>query len=109
MERALGTGASNLAIPKQYLAVSIDRQQERVARRQAAENRAYEPNLAMALNNLAIRLAETGDRAGAIAPAKEAVVVLRRLVATEPHRKDDLDKAVEVLRQIREGADDEPE
>ncbi|MBK9558701.1 MAG: tetratricopeptide repeat protein [Candidatus Microthrix sp.] len=51
-------------------------------RAQAAENRAYEPNLAAALNNLAIRLSETGDRAGAVAPAQEAVD-LRRAQAAE--------------------------
>jgi hypothetical protein len=42
-------------------------------RAQAAENRAYEPDLAAALNTLANRLSETGDRAGAVAPAQEAV------------------------------------
>ncbi|MBK6312070.1 MAG: tetratricopeptide repeat protein [Candidatus Microthrix sp.] len=40
-------------------------------RAQAAENRAYEPDLAAALNNLANRLSETGDRAGAVAPPKK--------------------------------------
>ncbi|MBK7020869.1 MAG: hypothetical protein IPH38_15060 [Candidatus Microthrix sp.] len=34
-------------------------------RAQAEQNPAYQPNLAAALNNLAITLAETGDRAGA--------------------------------------------
>ncbi|MBK9558700.1 MAG: tetratricopeptide repeat protein [Candidatus Microthrix sp.] len=53
-------------------------------RAQAAENRAYEPDLAAALNNLAIRLSETGDRAGAVAPAQEAVDLRRASSGREP-------------------------
>ena len=46
-------------------------------RAQAEQNPAYQPDLAMALNNLAIRLAATGDRAGALPPAQEAVTLRR--------------------------------
>ncbi|MBK6312069.1 MAG: tetratricopeptide repeat protein [Candidatus Microthrix sp.] len=36
------------------------------------------------MNNLAIRLAETGDRAGAVAPAQEAVDLRRASSGREP-------------------------
>ncbi|MCA9834067.1 MAG: tetratricopeptide repeat protein, partial [Thermomicrobiales bacterium] len=45
---------------------------------------AYRPDLAMSLNNLAVRLAEVGDRKGALAPAQEAVNIRRELAKTAP-------------------------
>ncbi|MBP7595591.1 MAG: tetratricopeptide repeat protein, partial [Candidatus Microthrix sp.] len=72
-------------------------------RAQAAENRAYEPDLAMALNNLANRLSETGDRAGAVAPAQEAVDLYQRLIVDESFRSDDLDRAQQTLDGLLDG------
>jgi tetratricopeptide (TPR) repeat protein len=45
---------------------------------------AYRPDLAMSLNNLAIRYAELGRREEALAPAEEAVEIYRALVARNP-------------------------
>ncbi|MBS2966025.1 tetratricopeptide repeat protein [Actinocrinis puniceicyclus] len=45
---------------------------------------AYLPDLAMALNNLANRLAEVGRRNEALAPAEEAVRIRRTLAETAP-------------------------
>ena len=97
LESAVGTEASNLAIPQQHLAVSIDRQQQRVARAQAEQNPAYQPNLAMALNNLANRLAETGDRAGALPPAQEAVTLRRAQAEQNPAYQPNLAMALNNL------------
>ncbi|MBK9558702.1 MAG: tetratricopeptide repeat protein [Candidatus Microthrix sp.] len=66
-------------------------------RAQAAENRAYEPDLAAALNNLAIRLSETGDRAGAVAPAQEAVDLYRAQAAENRAYEPDLAAALNNL------------
>ena len=81
-ERALEANTDAIKAPLHHLAAAIDQVEAIHWRAQAAENRAYEPDLAAALNNLAIRLAETGDRAGAVAPAQEAVD-LRRAQAAE--------------------------
>ena len=56
----------------------------------------------MALNNLAIRLAETGDRAGALPPAQEAVTLYERLAAEEPVYADALAQAKETLRGLQD-------
>ena len=45
---------------------------------------AYRPDLAMALNNLATRLSEVGQREAALAPAKEAADLYRELAAKAP-------------------------
>ena len=44
----------------------------------------FEPALASSINNLANRLSETGDRAGALAAAREAVDIRRRLAQAAP-------------------------
>ncbi|BBC30837.1 hypothetical protein SGFS_021310 [Streptomyces graminofaciens] len=44
----------------------------------------YEPNLAAALSNLAIRLSDAGRRAEALAAVEEAVDIQRRLVSDNP-------------------------
>ncbi len=50
----------------------------------AANPAAYEPALAMSLNNLSVRLAEAGRRAEGLAAVEEAVEVRRRLAAANP-------------------------
>lgn len=45
---------------------------------------AYEPNLAISLNNLAHYLEVTGDHTGALAAAREALTIYRRLTQAEP-------------------------
>ncbi|MEU0245075.1 tetratricopeptide repeat protein, partial [Streptomyces sp. NPDC006235] len=45
---------------------------------------AYLPHLATSLNNLANRLAGTGDHQGALEPAHEAVRIRRQLTHTNP-------------------------
>ena len=56
-----------------------------IRRRLAApEPAAYEPDLAMALNNLSNRLAEAGRRDDALAAIEEAVEIRRRLAAANP-------------------------
>ncbi|MEW2121338.1 tetratricopeptide repeat protein, partial [Streptomyces sp. NPDC005474] len=45
---------------------------------------AYLPDLAMSLNNLALRLANVGDRQRALEPAHEAVRIRRTLAETSP-------------------------
>ena len=54
--------------------------------RQLAETNpaAYEPDLAMSINNLANVLSETGDRPGALKAAQEAVDICKRLAKTNP-------------------------
>ena len=80
-EHALEADGDAIRAPIQHLAAAIDQVEVRLARARAAENRAYEPDLAAALNTLAIRLSETGDRAGAVAPAQEAVTLYRAQAA----------------------------
>jgi len=50
----------------------------------AANAAAYEPDLAMSLNNLSIRLAEAGRREEGLAAITDAVEVYRRLAAANP-------------------------
>ena len=47
---------------------------------------AYLPDLAMSLNNLSNRQADTGDRDAALATITEAVDIRRRLAADQPRR-----------------------
>ena len=52
----------------------------------------------MALNNLAIRLSEVGQREAALAPAKEAVAIRRELAAKAPDAyRPDLALSLSVL------------
>ena len=56
-----------------------------VRRRLAAANAAaYEPDLAMSLNNLSVRLAEAGRRDEGLTAIEEAVAVRQRLARTRP-------------------------
>ncbi|MGZ6564617.1 MAG: AAA family ATPase [Solirubrobacteraceae bacterium] len=50
----------------------------------AAQNPAFLPNLAMALNKLGNRYAEVGRRGDALAPTEEAVTLRRELAAQNP-------------------------
>ncbi len=64
------------------LALALTSQAVTVYRRLAAANAAaYEPALAMSLNNLSVRLAEAGRREEGLAAIQEAVTVRRRLAA----------------------------
>ena len=45
---------------------------------------AYLPDLAISLNNLGVRLADTGQRQAALAPAREAVTIRRQLAEANP-------------------------
>ena len=49
------------------------------------------------MNNLAIRLAETGDRAGALPPAQEAVTLRRAQAEQNPAYQPDLAMALNNL------------
>ena len=97
LERALGCDANILAPLVKGIAAVIDQIEVDHYRAQAAENRAYEPDLAAALNNLAIRLSETGDRAGAVAPAQEAVDLRRAQAAENRAYEPDLAMALNNL------------
>jgi len=57
---------------------------ERHRRLAAANPAAYEPDLAMSLNNLSVRLAVAGRRDEGLATIEEAVEVYRRLAAANP-------------------------
>ena len=57
----------------------------------------------MALNTLANRLSQTGDRAGAVAPAQEAVQLYELLVVGEPFRQPNLEWAQETLDGLLNG------
>jgi tetratricopeptide (TPR) repeat protein len=63
----------------------------------AADNLAYLPDLAGALNNLGIRLAELGRRGEAFEPAEEAVRLRRELAAENPGYLPDLANALNSL------------
>jgi hypothetical protein len=58
---------------RQVEAVAPAEEAVAIYRAQAAANPAYQPGLAMALNNLAAFYREVGRRADALAPAEEAV------------------------------------
>ena len=59
---------------------------------------AYRPDLASALNNLAIRLSEVGQREAALAPAQEAASLYRALAAKAPDAyRPDLALSLSVL------------
>ncbi len=63
----------------------------------------------MSLNNLASFLSETGDRAGALAPAREAAEIRRRLVKANPAAYEpDLAMSLGTLMQVCAAADDLP-
>ena len=49
-----------------------------------ADSDAYLPDLAVSLNNLGVRLAATGQRQAAVAPAQEAVTIRRQLAQANP-------------------------
>lgn len=49
----------------------------------------HEPDLAISLNNLSLRLSDMGDRAGALMAIKEAVELYRRLASANPNRYAD--------------------
>jgi tetratricopeptide (TPR) repeat protein len=64
----------------------------------AANPAAYEPNLATALNNLSLRLADAGRRDEGLEAIEEAVTVHRRLAAAHPAAYEpDLAKALNNL------------
>ncbi|EFL31584.1 TPR repeat-containing protein [Streptomyces viridochromogenes DSM 40736] len=65
-------------------AVEFAREATDIYRGLAGGDTAYLPNLARSLNNLANRLAETGDRQGALEPAHEAVRIRRQLTHANP-------------------------
>jgi len=50
----------------------------------ATQPAAYEPGFAAALNNLSVRLADTGRREEGLAASQEAVHIYRRLAAAQP-------------------------
>ncbi|MGH8899133.1 MAG: tetratricopeptide repeat protein [Egibacteraceae bacterium] len=66
-------------------------------RRLAAEDSAFAPALAMALNNLGIRYAEVGQRGDAVAPTEEAVSLRREQAADNPAYLPDLAAALNNL------------
>jgi hypothetical protein len=103
VERALGCNADTLAPPVKDIAAVVDHLEVDLYRAQAVETWAYEPDLAAALNNRAIRLAGTGDRAGAVAPAQEAVHLYQQLVIDEPFRQANLDWAQQALDGLLHG------
>src|SRR5712691_1352477 len=60
-----------------------------IRRRLAQANPArFEPDLAMSLNNLSLRLSDAGDGAGALAAIREAAEIYRRLAQANPARFD---------------------
>ncbi|MGZ6670181.1 MAG: tetratricopeptide repeat protein, partial [Solirubrobacteraceae bacterium] len=63
----------------------------------AAQNPAFLPNLAMALNKLGNRYAEVGRRGDALAPTEEAVTLRRELAAQNPAFQPDLAMALNNL------------
>jgi hypothetical protein len=66
-------------------ALLTSKEAESIYRRLAKDNpEAFEPHLAMCVNNLAISSSKTGDRVGALAAAKEAVAIYTRLAAANP-------------------------
>jgi hypothetical protein len=67
------------------LAVTLTAQLTTVYRRLAAQNpAAYEPDLAMSLNNLSVRLGEAGRREEGLTAIQDAVTIYRRLVDQNP-------------------------
>lgn len=68
-------------------ALSAAREALALHRRLAQANPArYEENLATSVQNVSIRLSETGDRDGALEAAREAVAIRRRLSQENPAR-----------------------
>ncbi|MFI6582822.1 tetratricopeptide repeat protein [Embleya sp. NPDC050493] len=66
-------------------ALTTDQHAHDILRRLAkADPAAYEPDLAMSLNNLSIRLGEVGGRAEGLTAIEEAVAIRRRLAAANP-------------------------
>ena len=67
---------------------------------------AFQPDLAMSLNNLAIRLSELGRRSEALAPAQEAVELYRALARQNPDAfQPYLARALVAVGQALEGND----
>jgi hypothetical protein len=54
------------------------------ARLAKAQPAAFEPDLATSLNNLSLRLSDSGDRGGALRAIQEAVELSRRLAKAQP-------------------------
>ena len=72
----------------------------------AAQPDAFRPDLAMSLNNLAVRLGELGRPEDALAAIQEAVTIYRELVVRRPdaHRQQ-LEQSLGVIAWLEAGGD----
>ena len=73
------------------------------------DTNAFEPDLALSLNNLSNRQSDAGDGSGALASITEAVTIYRRLAAGNPARHDpDLAQSLNNLSVRQADAGDGP-